>query len=212
MPQRAAGLDVLTAVALDASRPEAVRVAALGALSDLGERDDRAAARTAGRGGATACAAGAGLDGPVEADVELAAARLEAVVGAREDDPDLVRRLLMRGGRPRRAVGAPRARAVSAGSASARLRPRRARDGKRRAVRRTWCSASAAAGWRCSTCVRRWSRSPAARLAGLRRGGAGVGDASCLEPASPRRGRAPVPASCASCSPTRLRDRRSAKA
>lgn len=93
-----AALDALTSVALDRSRPEALRVSALDALSDLGpgvveslrERlEDEPAERVRRT---------AGLEGPVATDLEAGAARLEAARQGAADDPDVLRQLLQDAG------------------------------------------------------------------------------------------------------------------
>jgi hypothetical protein len=94
----AMALDALTAKALDRTAADAVRVAALGALADAGDpvltalrnglqSEPRARVRRA-----------AGLDGPVETEIELAAARLEAAIETGENDPELLHRLLVEAG------------------------------------------------------------------------------------------------------------------
>lgn len=91
-------LDALAAVAVDTVRPEAVRVAAIDALTDLGAdvltplrerlRDEpRARVRRA-----------AGIEGPVATDMEAAAAQIESAAQAPGDDPDALRRLLLEAG------------------------------------------------------------------------------------------------------------------
>jgi hypothetical protein len=93
-----ASLEALTVVAIDGSRGDAVRVAALDALGDLGPDvlatiRERLRADPAGR-----VRRAAGLEGPVQTDVEAAGARLEGAVRAPADDPDVLRRLLLEAG------------------------------------------------------------------------------------------------------------------
>lgn len=93
-----AALDALTAVALDRARSDAVRVAAIDALSDLGEAvlgsiRERLSTETADR-----VRRAAGLEGPVTTAIEAGAARLEAARQGAPDDPDVLRQLLREAG------------------------------------------------------------------------------------------------------------------
>jgi hypothetical protein len=93
-----AALDALTAVALDRARPDALRVAAIDALSDLGPAvvesiRDRLSTETAER-----VRRAVGLEGPVATDIEAGAARLEAARQGAPDDPDVLRQVLQEAG------------------------------------------------------------------------------------------------------------------
>jgi hypothetical protein len=94
----ATALETLTAQALDVSKADAIRVAALGALSDLDETVLAALRERLRSEASPRVRRAAGLDGPVEAEVELAAARIEAAIETGESDPDLMRRLLIEAG------------------------------------------------------------------------------------------------------------------
>jgi hypothetical protein len=93
-----AALDALTALALDRRRPDAVRVAAIDALSDLGAGvldsiRERLSTETAER-----VRRAAGLEGPVATDLEAGAARLEAARHGASEQPDVLRQLLREAG------------------------------------------------------------------------------------------------------------------
>jgi hypothetical protein len=89
-----AALGALTAVALDRTRPEALRVAALDALSDLGPGVVDSIREQLSDETADRVRRAAGLEGPVATDIEAGAARLEAARQGAPDDPDVLRQLL----------------------------------------------------------------------------------------------------------------------
>lgn len=89
-----AALDALTALALDEARPEAVRVATIDALSDLGPEVVASIRAQLAGDGAERVRRAAGLEGPVATALEAAAARLEAAKNGAADDPEVLERLL----------------------------------------------------------------------------------------------------------------------